>query len=343
MELLLKNVTPYDTNEVCDVRIFNDVIVERAVNLHRKKKEEVVEFNGEVLYPGLTNWHDHLEMNLYPRLGTPPYNNYTEWSKDIYKPKESPLREIESTDLEYRLLWGGLKNLISGVTTVVHHNPWKSILGKNSFPVFVPKIAWSHSLEFEKKLPTRIDPKVPFIIHAGEGVDDLARKEIPRLNELGLLQKNTFLVHAVSADWNLIDSRGSSVIWCPSSNFYMFNRTAEVKGRKNVFLGTDSTLTGSPTLLDEMKVASKFISKEEIFKMVMADSKGFFVARKIKENAIDNLFELQTSDISLVYRNGIRLMNGKPIGIDVEKLRRHFEKKVGLNILEKNPLWGMIN
>src|ERR1700754_4578557 len=107
MDLLIKNVTwpDVDLNPVSgDVRISRDTIVETGKDLPSKKKEQVFDFSGHFLYPGLINAHDHLEMNLYPRLGTPPYNNYTEWSKDIYKPGESPLKEIEKTDIQHRLM-----------------------------------------------------------------------------------------------------------------------------------------------------------------------------------------------------------------------------------------------
>lgn len=291
------------------------------------------------IYPGLTNWHDHLEMNLYPKLGTPPYSNYTEWMKDIYKPKESPLKEIESTDIEYRLMWGALKNLISGVTTVYHHNPSRRILRKDSFPVFVPEIAWAHSLAVEKAL--RYQKDLPFIIHACEGVDDFSRREIYKLDNMGVLKENTFIVHGISADWELMNSQGASLIWCPSSNLYMFNKTAEVSKFNKVFLGTDSTLTGSPTLLDEMRVAAQFISKKEIFEMVKGE--GYFVATKIDDDPIENLFKIQPKDIKLVFSRGkVRLHDGKPVGVDVDKIKRHFEKKVGTAILESNPLWHLL-
>jgi len=300
---------------------------------------EIIDLKDYFVYPGLTNWHDHLEMNLYPKLGTPPYKNYTEWMGDIYKPKESPLKEIESTDKDYRLIWGGLKNLISGVTTVYHHNPSRRVNRKKSFPVYVPDIEWAHSLAVDKKFRYRKDK--PFIIHAGEGIDDLAGGETKRLEELDLLHKNTFIVHGISADADLVNSRDASLIWCPSSNLYMFNKTAPVKSFKKVFLGTDSTLTGSPTLLDEMRVASQYISRNEIFEMVKGE--GFFVARKTEDDPIDNLFKLQTKDIEFVFSRGrVRLKDGKPVDVNVGKIKSHFERKVGSSILERNPLWEMI-
>jgi cytosine/adenosine deaminase-related metal-dependent hydrolase len=329
MALLLKNLTTMN-GDVADIPVPGF------------KKEIEIDLKGYFVYPGLVNWHDHLEMNLYPKLGTPPYNNYTEWMKDIYRPKESPIKEIEKTDLGYRLLWGGLKNLISGVTTVYHHNASKRILRKDSFPVFVPEIEWAHSLFVEKTFRYRKDR--PFIIHLAEGIDDFAAKETSHLDLLGYLKPNTYIVHGISADWNLIESQGAKVIWCPSSNLYMFNKTADVKGKKNVFLGTDSTLTGSPTLLDEMRVAATFVSKEEILKMVTANSKGFFISSK-------EIFSAEPKDILLVVNDKIRMQDkflGLPplkhgkFDVDVDKLKLHFRKKVGAKILDQNPLWHLI-
>src|SRR6185436_9888811 len=133
--------------------------------------------------------------------GKPPYKNYREWGTDIYKPKESPIKEIEKVNLKDRLLWGGLKNLISGVTTVVHHNPWNRFISSSDFPTKVlKKYSWAHSLGFGKNIAKSFpkDSKIPFVIHAAEGVDEIAYGEINKLAEVGLLKRNTVLIHAVA-------------------------------------------------------------------------------------------------------------------------------------------------
>ncbi|HMJ69886.1 MAG TPA: amidohydrolase family protein [Cyclobacteriaceae bacterium] len=371
MDLLIRNVTWLDAELrplSGDVRVSRDVIIETGAGLSQKKGEDVADFGGHFLYAGLINAHDHLEMNLYPRLGTPPYKNYTEWSKDIYHPDMSPLKEIEKTDIDYRLMWGGLKNLISGVTTVVHHNPWRSTLGKSSFPVVVPKVDWAHSLAFDQHLPIRAIREIrenPFVIHAAEGIDDFSRQEIHKLNELNLLHNNTVLVHGVGAqeaEWDLVASKGSSLAWCPSSNVYMFDRTTDVRsleGRVSVVLGTDSTLTGSPTLLDEMKIAANYSAPRDIVRMTgivaakvfglpepvirVGNKADFFIAPKKKDDAVENLLNIGPYDIAMVVVRGkIMLRDKKFTTINVDKLRSYFEKKIGTGILEQNPLWRMI-
>src|SRR5712671_2457930 len=109
---------------------------------------EGVDLTGLRIFPGLVNAHDHLEFALFPQLGNGIYPNATAWARDIYHPDRSPVREHVRIPKQLRLLWGGLRNLAAGVTTVSHHNPYDPCFDED-FPVrVVERYGWSHSFSF---------------------------------------------------------------------------------------------------------------------------------------------------------------------------------------------------
>jgi cytosine/adenosine deaminase-related metal-dependent hydrolase len=391
MKVLLKNVRwKIDQQMVAgDIRMAQGAIMAMGDRLEPEKNEIVLEFAGHFVYAGLINAHDHLEMNLYPPMGTPPYASYVDWSRSIYKPDQTPVREIEKVDKQDRLLWGGIKNLISGVTTVAHHNPWDRIFEKNIFPVnVVKKMTWAHSMAFGKNIENVFpkDISIPFIIHAAEGTDAEAYQEISKLDSLGVLKSNTVLVHAVAlhdADLARIQERSASIVWCPASNLFMFGKTALIKRSKDfasIGLGTDSTMTGSPTLLHEMRVAAQTseATMSEIYAMVTSGGASIlrlpqpllatlqpanlFVASAVNENYGDNLLNITPADVSAVVLNGILRSVDAAVSSDqkfckhmfsiggrvkrsdvpVADLKKRIEKKVGAKILEQNPLWTLV-
>lgn len=390
MEFLFKNLVWFQNSDWVkgDIRIKRNVIREIGLSLSSQKREHVIDFSDHHVYPGLINSHDHLEMNLYPKLGNPPYKNYTEWGNDIYKPNELPISKIEKIPIDDRLLWGGLKNLISGATTVVHHNPWKRSLSSGKYPVNVlQQYTWAHSLSFGKKILKSFPKKAntPFIIHAAEGVDNVAFGEIQQLKQLGLLKSNTVLIHGVAlsdTDIESIKQARSSLVWCPASNFFLFGATAPIKKLHDVqvALGSDSTLTGSPTLLEEMKVANetRLVTAQNIFKSVtQTPSKIFnlpepkieigckanlFITPKTIENYFESLIQTPPATINMVMVNGdVQLCDevmAKQIGlkktfstvggsrkwcsVDIARLKSRIYKVAG-NTVEANPLWQLID
>ncbi len=382
MSLVIQNIVlPYFEG---DLRVSGERIVQMGDRIQPKRRDLRIDASKLTLHPGFINAHDHLEMNLYPRLGKPPYRNYTEWGKDIYRPKETPLIQIEGTDLDYRLLWGGLKNLISGATTVVHHNRWRRILGREKFPVEVVPIDWAHSLAFEKKLPKSLSKKKPFVIHAAEGVDALAQQEIRTLHERGLLQRNSVIIHGVAMgefEIMLMKSSGAAMVWCPSSNLFMFNKTSSIRSMSQHFpiaLGTDSTLTGSWCLLEELRAAQRlgYASDNALIDMVgrvaanifrvpvpsieVGAPANFFLVPKANAGGATQLLKTECKDIAMVIvrgevrlaldalapthlKNKFRVQGSlRRTDIDVAKLKHYFETKVGAAILDQNPLWQKI-
>src|SRR6476661_3616345 len=213
---------------------------------------------GEVR-PGLINAHDHLHRNHYGRLGAPPYANAYDWGRDIHARHADAIARGRAVPRRDALLHGAWKNLRAGVTTVVHHDPWEPAFDED-FPLRVVRIASAHSLGFGGELSAPV-AGTPFTIHLAEGVDAESAGEVAALDARGLLTRDLLAVHAVGVDDEgvaLLRARGAAIVWCPSSNRFLFGRTAPaalLAPGIDVLLGSDSLLTADGSLLRELRVA----------------------------------------------------------------------------------------
>lgn len=240
-----------------------------------------LDLSRHMLLPGLINAHDHLEFNLFPQLGRGPYANATEWARDIYHPEASPIREHLRVPKPVRLWWGALKNLLSGVTTVCHHDPHEPEVFSSDFPVrVVRRFSWAHSLDFSPDLEERFRraPKTaPFVVHCGEGTDHNAQSEVHKLDALGALDHRTAIVHGVALTEEglaLMRRRRAALIWCPTSNLTTLGRTVPLnvlQSRLSIALATDSALTAHVDLLDELRRARRYLGVERLYDMVTSE------------------------------------------------------------------------
>ena len=230
----------------------------------------LVDLRGDRLLPGLINAHDHLHFNTLPPLESAGHWRHArEWVSQVnLRRRTDPAFESRvAVALDERLLIGGVKNLLSGVTTVAHHDPLYPFLVSERFPTSVlTNYGWSHSLYIDGDEQVRnayrgTPPDWPWIIHLAEGVDAEAAAEFDRLDGLGCLKANTLIVHGIALDpaqRMRLENAAAGLIWCPSSNSRLFGRTAEVSElvrRGRVALGTDSRFSGSRDLLCELKAA----------------------------------------------------------------------------------------
>lgn len=257
-----------------------------AIDTPPEKRDVVIDGQGGLLIPGLINAHDHLELNTFKRLKyRETYTHSLQWIEDIEARFETDpdLVEPRQQPLADRLLIGALKNLLSGVTTVCHHNPLHRPL-RFGYPIrIVRNYGFCHSLFRGDDVVTsyrQTRPADPWIIHLAEGIDETAGQEFDRLEQLGLVQPNIVLVHGVGLTLpqrqSLIE-RGGGLIWCPGSNQFMFDQTAhvvELASAGRLALGSDSRLSGEFDLLAELRVASNTnqISPQVLFRTVTVDA-----------------------------------------------------------------------
>lgn len=270
-----------------------------------KPHDTVVDLDGAIVLPGLINAHDHLELNHYGRIKVRErYENAAGWIADI-RPRltaDPAIRDGRAHPLVERLFIGGLKNLLAGVTTVAHHNPFYPEMRRTMAVRVVRRYGWAHSFLLERQpAGARGEPggdvarrwqatpaDAPFVLHLAEGVDEEARAELSRLESLGCLKPNTVIVHGVAIDgdgWRRVASAGAGLVWCPASNDFLFGRSAPVRvllddadrqringDRRlmHIALGTDSRITGSRDLLDELRAAREAapVTPAELLRMV---------------------------------------------------------------------------
>jgi ubiquinone/menaquinone biosynthesis C-methylase UbiE/cytosine/adenosine deaminase-related metal-dependent hydrolase len=227
--------------------------------------ESALDLSGFFLLPGLINAHDHLEFGLFPNIGTGPYQNATEWARDIQENHAELIERHRKVPRSVRLWWGGIRNLLCGVTTVCHHNPLSPDLVHPGFPVrVVSDFGWAHSLSLEPQLASKFAKSpsgAPFILHAAEGVDRESLKEIFELDRIHALDERTVLVHGLACTpvaVALINQRLAAVILCPTSNKFLFHQFPSfslIHSLNKVMLGSDSPLTAAGDLLDEIRFA----------------------------------------------------------------------------------------
>jgi hypothetical protein len=349
--MILKRLKLLDHNNHYDISINGSKITSISKSSDSDSTGHVLQ--NAMALPGLINSHDHLDFNLFPRLGNTVYKNYTDWGRSIHSNYKKEIEDILRIPETLRFRWGLYKNLIAGVTSVNNHGKQMS---HKSLPLnLIDKGQCLHSVAFEKnwkwKLNNPLKIRSKCIIHSGEGIDDAARTEVSDLTQNNYLKRELIAVHGIAMTPDQ-SNHFSALVWCPQSNFFMFKRTADIKVLKNsvpVILGTDSTLTSDWNIWDHLRTARStgFLSDKELFESVTsvpADvwklSSGRLLPGKnadiiitdIKDenNSCGSFFENDPQKILMVITNGkIRMFD-----IDI---RDKIEKA---DLTHSN--WGMI-
>ena len=158
------------------------------------------------------------------------------------------------------------------------------------------------------------------------------------LTQSDAVGRNTVVVHGIALrpqDMQRMGQAGASVCWCPASNLYLYSQTANIpallEARVNVTLGTDSTMTGSLDLLDEVRTGRQVLRTQTgedpsprwlvqlmttraAYALMLDDQRGRIAAGYaadlliLPDGGLDPytaLIEAEPADIALLIRGGV--------------------------------------
>ena len=291
------------------------------------ENEFTLDLKDCIAFPGLINSHDHLEFNLYPRLGHRKYNDYVEWGNDIHIKDKKLIDSVESVPVELRMKYGVIKNLICGVTAVAHHGNYNSVLDDSPVTI-IRKGTCIHSVKLGGKWKIKLNLPInrePYVIHIGEGTSSGSAEEINELIRWNLFNRKLIGIHGIAMT-DEQSKKFAALVWCPDSNLFLFGKTADIRSLKNnteILFGTDSTLTAEGNIFENLRTARKLncLSDEELFHSVTetaADvwelihhgriSKGYkadlVVALKKSEDLYQSFYDTNPEDILLILKDG---------------------------------------
>ncbi|KAA3605774.1 MAG: amidohydrolase [Planctomycetota bacterium] len=287
-------------------------------------------------FPAFVNGHDHLHLNSMAGLPDPPgFTNAVDWAAWLQKEHDRRPSKISTHDPR-RFHHGAWKNLLSGATSVAHHDPIPASIDPTHYLIDLIPIKWCHSLAFAGKYGPGLQesrqglqPRQAWVIHAAEGTDEEAAHEVQQLQQLGFLDSRTVLVHGVGIRENQrswVQQSGAKLVWCPSSNLKILNRSidpAPYLQRESLCLGTDSRLSGSQDLISEMKAARELypLDGASLLKLVTThprriffldgheafrpESRADFLLIQAGDNPWDALLNLKRNDIAAVVKGGM--------------------------------------
>ncbi len=221
---------------------------------------------------------------------------------------------------------GHLQKSFSGVTTVFHHGDIFKDYDNEIIDIFTGgKIFHSVKLEKYWKLRINLPGLYPIIIHIGEGKDNSSKEEIKTLIKWNFLKKKIIGIHAIALQKENT-KYFRAIVWCPVSNYFLFDKTADIKelnGETKIIFGTDSTVSAEGNIWEHLRFARKLkmLNDKNLFNSLTITPAEVWSLKSlgaIKENYIadlvvaknkfnvnwDSFYSINPEDIILILKNG---------------------------------------
>jgi len=232
-----------------------------------------IDLDGRLLLPAFVNAHDVLDASTLPPLGRGGLASVYEWTREAEE-DSARLGPSLAVPLPDRLFLGGVRNLLAGAASVLHHHPDHRCLARDDFPVRVQRrYGFAHSPGLTPRLRAAYrtsDRRVPWVVRAAEGSDPSLRSEIDALAGANVLRQNTVVARGTALaaeDGPRLAAAEACLAWCPEADLLQYGRTPPVRALVaagvRVGLGTDGAAAGARDLLSTAAVAREAASLDD--------------------------------------------------------------------------------
>ncbi len=238
-----------------------------------------LEING--LYDNRYQWQpDGNGVDLTPILGFNPPLAFNQGSSPFNRDGFYPRHLINDQTLGGRWIeaakWGEIQALAGGATTTEGSIPGPGItdillrnaehlnFGEDRICRSTDNVASAAFESFAAGVVAAAENGEidACLLHLSEGVDAVSLGELDVLEELGMLQEWTVVVHGTPYgpdELERLADAGADLVWSPTSNLRLYGQDARadlaLQMGINVSLGTDWRLSGDHNLLQALKVA----------------------------------------------------------------------------------------
>lgn len=251
-----------------DIRPADVGIQGEEITFESGSAEHELDCSGCIIYPGLINLHEHFRINVMGKFGTPPYQSSSQWVEEHQScEKYRKMRAIEDQlSVHY---WGALKNIFSGVTTVLDFGPPDLEFSEAELRDFPLDVYHRRNLllfiwtDYARRIIADSKERdLVLTLHIGEGLLESNALELSQLIQAGGLWDRTLLVHGIAldeSDLKTVKNAGARLAWCPSSNKFLIGKTLMLDKAMDMdfplILATDSNNSGLKNIFEELSFA----------------------------------------------------------------------------------------
>jgi 5-methylthioadenosine/S-adenosylhomocysteine deaminase len=244
---------------------------------------KVINTQGTI-FPGLIELHNHLSYDLLRLWAVPkPYSNRGQWAgiPEYRSTISGPMKVLGGRpDLLAPLArYVECKCLLGGTTTSQGIELFSNAGARRFYRGIVRNVEQTNDPNLPEagtRIPdvdandaqsflARISQKKCYLLHLAEGLDKTARKHFLSLQfkpDQWAIAPSLAGIHCAALlkeDFDVMASKGASMIWSPLSNLLLYGGTARVsdalQSGVRMGIGSDWSPSGSKNLLGELKVA----------------------------------------------------------------------------------------